>query len=589
MMTTPQTKGPIPSAIEIKDIPIDTIEIEGRNRRGNLKDEPATSALAKSIDKTGLLHPIVVMALGAAPDGIAKQGYLLVGGERRLVAHQILQRTTIKASIMPYDPTWLLEARLSENMERQDLSPLERAIAVSDFIRHFEEKVADEMVPKDQDGGWVDGGKMRAAAIRMTAQRIGKTEAFVRDLAFIADLPAKVAEYVHQGKLPFEHAREIAKVADPDAALEICEKVRAGRKYHARDDADHPADSIDVVKSLVAKVTNSLKNAPWRLDVEFAGKPSCDSCQQNAKNCAGLFVDNMMSVTVGYSGTKEVEVPECGVCMNHACFRQKTQAYQSGVTQAARAVLREFSTVTVNGKKVEPAKDVPAQVKKNATLKHTPPFVPEKAMTAAVKDELAKQADKAARASGQTKVAKAAAKAEPSAKERAKKQLEEAYYKWRKATLDWSKLFVKDFDSALDKYPVLDLKIQLLNNIFIGGDLNLLGHVYRQEVPAIELTEAHKELIKHACTPALIGVEELMVALRQTEPNWYISCDRGVSLEGCTRSIAAPLVFSMLGIPVNAPYPSWSDFAPKPVAEEPAANTPAKKPAKKQAKKGGKK
>jgi ParB family chromosome partitioning protein len=92
-------------------------------------DEEKLRELAHSIERQGLIQPIIVKKLDAS-----EEGYLLVAGERRFRAHQLLDKTTIPAIITQGNPD---EIALIENIQREDLNPLEEAEALERMMVRY--------------------------------------------------------------------------------------------------------------------------------------------------------------------------------------------------------------------------------------------------------------------------------------------------------------------------------------------------------------------------------------------------------------------------------------------------------------------
>ena len=108
-------------------------------------DEAKLRELAASIERQGLLQPIIVQKR-AAGDG----GYLLVAGERRFRAHQLLEKATIPAILTEGNPD---EIALIENIQREDLNPLEEAEALERMMDryHYTQEELGKVIGKAQN------------------------------------------------------------------------------------------------------------------------------------------------------------------------------------------------------------------------------------------------------------------------------------------------------------------------------------------------------------------------------------------------------------------------------------------------------
>ena len=120
-----------PSSGQIKDISIDMITPNPYQPRKNF-DKEALLELSKSIQRHGLLQPIVVIDKG--------DNYLLVAGERRLRAHELAGLKSIKSIIadVNIDETKLRELALIENIQREDLNAIELAHSYDELIKVYE-------------------------------------------------------------------------------------------------------------------------------------------------------------------------------------------------------------------------------------------------------------------------------------------------------------------------------------------------------------------------------------------------------------------------------------------------------------------
>lgn len=112
----------------IQHLSLGSIVANTHQPRQNFQDEPLAQ-LAESIRTTGLMQPIVVRP--------RKGGFELVAGERRWRAFQLLERATIPAIVREVDDKSAAEWALVENLQREDLSPLERADGIARLMEDF--------------------------------------------------------------------------------------------------------------------------------------------------------------------------------------------------------------------------------------------------------------------------------------------------------------------------------------------------------------------------------------------------------------------------------------------------------------------
>ncbi|PPB53282.1 chromosome partitioning protein ParB [Campylobacter hyointestinalis subsp. hyointestinalis] len=112
----------------VKDIDIDKI-IPNPYQPRTYFDEEALSELSQSIEKHGLIQPIIVIQ--------NKNGYTLIAGERRLRATKMLGRSSIKAIVANLEDKNLRELALIENIQRENLSPIELANSYKELIEEY--------------------------------------------------------------------------------------------------------------------------------------------------------------------------------------------------------------------------------------------------------------------------------------------------------------------------------------------------------------------------------------------------------------------------------------------------------------------
>jgi ParB family chromosome partitioning protein len=141
-------------------------------------DDAALKELADSIRSTGVLQPILVRRQGASD-------YQLVAGERRLRAAQIAGLTRIPALVKDYGDREMMELALIENIQREDLNPIDEAKAYNALV----EKVG---LTHDQ-----------------LSERVGKQRSSISNSLRLLALPVEVMDMVSRGTLSAGHARAL--------------------------------------------------------------------------------------------------------------------------------------------------------------------------------------------------------------------------------------------------------------------------------------------------------------------------------------------------------------------------------------------
>ena len=183
-------------ATGVRNVPLDRIEVNPDQPRLAM-DQESLSELAASIREHGVLQPILVRP---ADDG----RYQLVAGERRWRAARQAGLSSVPAIIEQIDDETALEIALIENLQREDLSPLDEAVMYERMTRE------------------------RGYSVRKLAQKIGKDKGYVENRLRLADAPEEVKELVSLRKDTVSHAYELLKVEDPRKRRKLAEQVASG-------------------------------------------------------------------------------------------------------------------------------------------------------------------------------------------------------------------------------------------------------------------------------------------------------------------------------------------------------------------------
>jgi ParB family chromosome partitioning protein len=181
----------------IRDVPLDRISPNPDQPRMNF-DEAALSELAASIREHGVLQPVLVR-----PDGEPHR-YQLGAGERRWRAARAAGLTEIPALIEQLDDDTALEIGIIENLQREDLSPLEEAM------------IYDRMTSE------------HGYSVRRLAQKLGKDKGYIENRLRLAGAPTEIKQLVSLRKDTLSHAYELLKVEDPKKRRRLAEQVAAG-------------------------------------------------------------------------------------------------------------------------------------------------------------------------------------------------------------------------------------------------------------------------------------------------------------------------------------------------------------------------
>ncbi|MBD3300120.1 MAG: ParB/RepB/Spo0J family partition protein, partial [Candidatus Moranbacteria bacterium] len=180
---------------KVKEIPLKKIVVNKNQPRKDF-DLEKLEALAKSINQYGLLNPITVKQ---KKDG----SYEIIAGERRFRAAKLSGIEKIPAIIKEVDKGTQLELALIENIQREDLNPMEEATAYKTLIKDF--GLTQEEV----------------------ANRVGKARSSVANFLRFLNLPKEIQDGLAKGEISEGHAKVILTVRDADFQIELFERVKA--------------------------------------------------------------------------------------------------------------------------------------------------------------------------------------------------------------------------------------------------------------------------------------------------------------------------------------------------------------------------
>ena len=156
-------------------------------------DQTALEELASSIREHGVFQPIIVKK--------SIKGYEIVAGERRAKASMIAGCETIPAIIRDFNDEEMMEIALLENLQREDLNPIEEAMAYQNLM------------------------EAKGLSHEQLAERIGKSRSYVTNMVGLMNLPDSVKELVIARKISATHARTLSKIKDPSKVEEIADRI----------------------------------------------------------------------------------------------------------------------------------------------------------------------------------------------------------------------------------------------------------------------------------------------------------------------------------------------------------------------------
>ena len=177
---------------DILEIPLKDIRSNPHQPREHF-DEEALKELSESIKEHGVIEPIIVKK--------SIRGYDLVAGERRTKAATLAGLTTIPAIIREFTDRQMMEIALIENIQREDLSPIEEAIAYKKYI--------------DNTG----------LTQEEVAKKFGKSRSYITNLLGLLTLPKDVQKEVIKGTISMSHARVLSKIENINTITSLASKI----------------------------------------------------------------------------------------------------------------------------------------------------------------------------------------------------------------------------------------------------------------------------------------------------------------------------------------------------------------------------
>jgi ParB family transcriptional regulator, chromosome partitioning protein len=194
--------APAAGAHGLQEIPVDVIDPNPYQTRRKVREE-SLNELAESIRATGVVQPVV---LRSAPNG----RYQLVAGERRWLASKRAGKSTIPAVVRQVSNEQAMEITIVENLQREDLNPMEQARAFERLSREF--NLTQEQI----------------------ASRTGKDRASIANFIRLLKLPQKAQEALEDGTLSFGHGKVLLSLTGFPQHLERAAEDAIGKQLSVR-------------------------------------------------------------------------------------------------------------------------------------------------------------------------------------------------------------------------------------------------------------------------------------------------------------------------------------------------------------------
>lgn len=253
----------------VRSIPVEKL-VPGQFQPRRAFDEEALAALTESVRAQGILQPLLVRPLADRPEH-----FEIIAGERRWRAAQRAQLHDVPALVRDLDDRDTLQVALIENIQRQDLTPIEEAEAYRRLIEEF--------------------GHTQEAL----AQGVGKSRSHVANMLRLLTLPAGVRGLLDEGKISAGHAR--ALVTLPNAEPLAREIVAKGLSVRAAERMAQAAKDIHLGGPKPARLTVVSDTA--RLEKAMAVAQARDSDTAALERDLSLLLGLKVSIeTIGRGG-----------------------------------------------------------------------------------------------------------------------------------------------------------------------------------------------------------------------------------------------------------------------------------------------
>lgn len=276
----PAVKPSAPAVGKLMMISLHLIDPSKTNPRKEF-NKAKLEELAKSIKEHGLINPITLRPVG--------KRYELVAGERRWRAGKLAKLTELPAMVSELDDKAVLEVQVIENLQRDDISPLEEAVGYEGLV------------------------KKHGYTPETLAARIGKSASYVHKRVKLTTLPAKAKTMLADGSLPLSHALLLARV-HPDL------QTAALAKFSWGSGALRPLK--DCLNTVLAEFMLQLAKAPFdpkNADLVPAAGP-CTTCPHRTGNQKELFDD----------------VKATDICTKPPCFAEKVESWWKSYEPTAK-------------------------------------------------------------------------------------------------------------------------------------------------------------------------------------------------------------------------------------------------------------
>ncbi len=253
-------------------------------------ERESLEALAESVQKYGVLQPIIVR-----PNQLIDDTYEIIAGERRWRAAKLAGLDEIPAVVLDGDDLKIAQVAIIENIQREDLNPVEEALAYQGLIERFD-------LTQDQ-----------------VSKQVGKSRSAIANLLRLLDLPEDVLEMLKNDQITAGHARALLGLEDEANVVALAEKIvekelsvreveNAVKKLNAIPEQKEIEDADEVNETVMTRIhlrelekrsretlgrKVKITNTPKKRVVEIAFDSDDDLETLLARVCGAGIFDNM--------------------------------------------------------------------------------------------------------------------------------------------------------------------------------------------------------------------------------------------------------------------------------------------------------
>ena len=274
------THGAKPALETVEKGPVATLPIEvlraGKYQPRHQFDDETLHELADSIEKNGIMQPLVVRAVDAGQ-------YEIIAGERRFRAAKLVKLREVPVTILhDVSDAHALELALVENIQRADLNPLEEAAGYQRLMKEFsytQEKLAGV---------------------------VGKSRSHVANLLRLLELPDSIKTLVDQGKLSMGHARALLTARDAEA---LAKKVVAEGLNVRQTETLAAGGSLEDAAAKIAKTAGGQGKTPQQPQAHHTPATPDSAKSDEVREIETMLAENLgLKVSINTQGAQAGEV-----------------------------------------------------------------------------------------------------------------------------------------------------------------------------------------------------------------------------------------------------------------------------------------